>query len=216
MFKKYGSMILKKNTILYHVNDYKKFTYKSSKEKPFLFCTFHPSEWSGLDYVHIIKLKRDMRLLFMVNDIIKDRIYSALPDIIQNSRENLSKMNILILKKMKRILKNEHYNGWFSSIENKMTVEVALFNKLKYFEVIKSMKLKKYWRNNNCNNNIITTKNWGNFYKISFYEIPIILRVNKKFKRLFTKYKEREQKSDYPSNYIFQLILDNANIKYHS
>jgi hypothetical protein len=77
------------------------------------------------------------------------------------------------------------------------------------------MKLRPYWKNCNCNNNIIVTKNWGNVYKISFLDKIIKLRVNERYKKIFKKYKNDEKKSDFPSNYIFQLILDYANIKYH-
>ncbi len=218
LFKKYGSMILKKNSILYHVSDNKKFSYKSSKEKPFLFCTFHPSEWFGYKYVHIIKLKKDVRLLFMINNIINDRIQSSLTNIIKNATNNMSKMNFHIQKIIKKKLKKEHFHGWFSSIENKTSVEVALLNKHNIFKHIESMKLKPYWKNCNCNNDIIVTKNWGNVYKISFIDIDkkIKLRVNERYKKIFQKYKNNEKKSDFPSNYIFQLILDYANIKYHS
>ena len=70
LFKNYGSMILKKGSILYHVSDDKEFDTKNSRQKPFLFCTFHPSEWFGYKYVHFIKLQKDVRLFFMVKKFI--------------------------------------------------------------------------------------------------------------------------------------------------
>jgi hypothetical protein len=102
LYKKYGSIILKKDSILYHVSDNKNFIYKSSKEKPFLFCTFHPSEWSGYKYVHFIKLKKDVRLLFMIDNIINDRIQSSLPNIIKNATNNMAKVNFNIQLKIKK------------------------------------------------------------------------------------------------------------------
>jgi hypothetical protein len=216
LFQKYGSMIIKKGSIFYHINDEKEFVYKDKKEKPLLFCTFHPSEWSFGKYIHYIKLEKDVRLLFMVEDIQHNRVYSALPDIIKNSRENLSKMNISIQKKMKKILKSEYFDGWFTSIENKPTVEIALFNDRKIFSHIQSHKMKIYWRNCNQYNNVIQIKEWGNFYKISFIEKKMKLCIHERYKNIFEKYKKNEKKSKFLSNYIFQLLLDFANIKFHS
>ncbi len=215
-FERYGSMMIKKGSIFYHINDEKQFEYKEKNEKPLLFCTFHPSEWSFGKYVHYIKLERDVRLLFMVDDIQHNRIYSALPDIIKNSRENLSKMNIVVQKRMKKMLKKEYFDGWFTSIENKPTVEVAFLNSRNIYSCINSHKMKIYWRNCNQYNNIIQMKEWGKFYEISFIEKRIKLRVNERYQKIFEKYKKNEKKSKFLSNYIFQLILDYANIKYHS
>ncbi len=78
LFKKYGSMILKKGSILYHVSNDKEFDTKNSRQKPFLFCTFHPSEWFGYKYVHFIKLQKDVRLFFMVKKFIDNRVISSL------------------------------------------------------------------------------------------------------------------------------------------
>jgi len=47
----YGEIILKKDSILYHTSD-EPYTYKSENEKPFLFCSWHLSE-----YIINIKLK---------------------------------------------------------------------------------------------------------------------------------------------------------------
>ena len=59
-------------------------TYIKNKVKPMLFCTFHPSEWEGLDndYIYFVKLLKDIKLLFMIEDFHKRRIISALPLII--------------------------------------------------------------------------------------------------------------------------------------
>ena len=62
----YGSLIIKKDTILYHATD-EEFTYKP--EKKLLYTTFHPSEWIGYDseYIVRIQLKRDIEVLFFIN-----------------------------------------------------------------------------------------------------------------------------------------------------
>lgn len=217
LFKKYGSMILKKGSILYHISDNKEFDTKNSRQKPFLFCTFHPSEWSGYKYVHFIKLQKDVRLFFMVKKFIDNRLISSLSDIINHPKGNLAKMELEVQTEMKVILEKEYFDGWFTSIENKTTVEVALLSGKNIYECIGTEKIVKAWRNGNCSNdgtNIIC-KVWKERYKLSFLENIIKLRINEKYKKMFEKYKKNEQKSKYIHEYIFQIILDSANIKYH-
>ena len=61
----YGEMIIKEGSILYHTSD----DIFKHRKKPMLFCTFHPSEYTGDNkYLHFIKIKRDLSLLFMIND----------------------------------------------------------------------------------------------------------------------------------------------------
>jgi hypothetical protein len=213
LFKKYGSMILKKGTILYHVNDTKEFDNKNSREKPYLFCTFHPSEWFGYKYVHFIRLQKDIRLFFMIKEFNNDRIISSLPDIINHPKGNLAKMEL----EVKIILEKEYFDGWFTSIENKQTVEVALLSGKNLYECIHSEKVVKAWRNGNCTDNgkNVICKIWKERYKLSFLENIIKLHVNKKYKKMFKKYKNNEKKSKYIHEYIFQIILDSAHIKFH-
>ncbi len=234
LFEKYGSMILEKGTVLYHTSDSSDFE-EDSNNKPFLFCTFHPSEWSGYSYVHFIQLQKDIRLLFMVKDIINDQIISALPDIVDDPRENLAKMptsypcrsrsllsfrepselNDVILSEISVDLEKEYFHGWFTSIQNKATVEVALMSGKNIYEHIKSEPLKRAWRNGNCTDDgEIFCKIWRKRYILSFIEKGIKLRVHKRFKKLFRKYKLYEQKSKYINEYVFQIILDHANIKF--
>jgi hypothetical protein len=72
----YGSVIIKKDTILYHTTD-EEFSYRPNK--PMLFTTIHPSEWEGInDYVVKIQLKRDVELLFMISGFKKIFIFSSL------------------------------------------------------------------------------------------------------------------------------------------
>jgi hypothetical protein len=69
----YETIILKKESILYHTSE-DLFTYKNNKDKPLLFCTFHLSEYGFNNnniYVHFIKLKKDINLLFMIEKIKK-------------------------------------------------------------------------------------------------------------------------------------------------
>jgi len=76
---KYGVMMVPKGSILYS---------SGSKptgvpaDKPMIFMTFHPSDWSST-YIQRITLKRDVFVLFMVNlerTTHHIRIMSALPE----------------------------------------------------------------------------------------------------------------------------------------
>ena len=49
----YGSVIIKKDTILYHTTD-EEFYYRPNK--PMLFTTIHPSEWEGINY-YVVKIQ---------------------------------------------------------------------------------------------------------------------------------------------------------------
>ena len=74
----YGDVILKKDIIVYHTSE-ECFNYKGEEEKSMLFCTFHPSEYGMIgDNVTTVKLKRDVSLFFMIEDIKKARIQDAL------------------------------------------------------------------------------------------------------------------------------------------
>jgi hypothetical protein len=128
---------------------------------------------------------------------------------------NLAKQNDENLKCYVSELKKERLNGWFSSIENKTNVEVAIINDSEIYEIEKIEILTRNWRNGNCLNDIKTIKNWGQKYKISTIEYPIKLKINLRYKDLIKKYKKFEKKSGYPLEYIFQVILDNAKIFYH-
>jgi hypothetical protein len=215
----YGEVILKKGCILYHTSD-EPFIYRP--EKPMLFCTFHPSEYGMIgDYVTIIKLKKDISILFMIEDIKKARIYSSLSTYIDHKYGNLAKRNNNELHFFKDQLKKENFEGWFSSIENKGTVECAIINNTDLYKAYKSKLLKYNWKNGNINNtlnntinNTVNIKNWGK-YSISFIKKPIILNINIRFKKMIERYIDFEIDSKLINQYIFQMILKNAIIKYH-
>ena len=54
IIKDYGIMILKKNSILYHTSETKLI---NLKEKPFLFCSFHPYDYESYNSKYKIKLQ---------------------------------------------------------------------------------------------------------------------------------------------------------------
>lgn len=211
MLKKvYGEMIIKKGTLLYHTSD-EPFIYKSKEENPILFCTFHPFEYGMVgDFVYSVLLKKDVSLLFMVEEFKKVRIYSALSVFINHPNSNLAKRHTKELIFFSEQLKKENFDGWFSSIENKGTVEVSLINDNSLFEIVKCDIFKN---NNKINNNL--GKNWGKNYEISIIHNPVILNINERYKDMIKKYIEYVIKSDLINQYIFQIILINAEINYH-
>jgi hypothetical protein len=213
----YGEMILRKGSILYHTTD-DLFEYKSNLLKPMLFCTFHPSDYMGdnFKYVNLVKIKKDISLLFMIDYIGKTHIFSSLDQIINHPSKNLAKMNVDFLKIIVKKLKKEKFNGWFSSIENRSAVEIALINNLDIYDIIETKEIKKNWNNGHYtgeNNNIIVLKNWGKF-KICTIKKPVILNIDKRYEEMFKLYKEYEIKSKFPLEHTFQVILNNAIINY--
>ena len=146
----YGEVIIPKDSILYHTTDIE---YNSNKKTPFLFCSFHPSEWWNLNEIVLrVQLKRNVRLLFMIKDFRKAHINSSLNELSNNS-DYLSK-----LKNMRKYLLKEDFDGWFSSIENRTTIEVALINKLDTYEIISKESLLNNFSNllnRNYRNNLL-------------------------------------------------------------
>ena len=215
MIKSYGQVILQKGSILYHTSD-EKYVLKNQIEKAMLFCTLHPSEWDGINkYITFIKLKKDVSLLFMIEEFQNMRIYSSLNKFTNHPNLNLAKKHNKNLLCYVEELKKENLEGWFTSIENKASVEVSLINDINIFEVLKTKKLERNWRNGNILNNKISIKNWGQKYKICSDKKPIVLNINSRFKDMIKKYKKYEKKSKYINEHIFQVILKNAKIFYH-
>jgi hypothetical protein len=181
----YGKMIIKKDTILYHTSD-EPFQYNPTKNM--LFCTFHPSEYTGdNEFVHFIILKRDVELLFMVDHIHRIKLFSALNQIIDHPNKNMAKNTLsyggvsrnngwnygdvvgmihpFILQEMVTKLQQDRLDGWFSSIENRSNVEIAFINDRNIYDVIHTEKLKRNWNNGHYdsnNNDKIIVKNGEN------------------------------------------------------
>jgi len=189
----YGSLIIKKDTILYHLTD-EEFTYKP--EKKLLYTIFHPSEWVGYDseYIVRIQLKRDIEVLFFITGFRKHYVLSNQEE--KKSPEFLQK------------LEKENLDGWLASIENRSHVEVAIMNDPTIYEMISFEPLRKNWRNGNCLGGIPECKNWGTLYPISSRLIPVVLYLNEKYKPLIEKYIQCG------SEYALQVILENAHIQY--
>ena len=74
----YGTVILKKDTILYHATD-EEFSYRPDSH---IRTVFHPSEWTGYDNEYIVKiwLKRDIEVIFWISGFKKYYILSNQPE----------------------------------------------------------------------------------------------------------------------------------------
>lgn len=205
----YGEMILKSGSILYHTSDD---LFEINYAKPILFCIFHPSEWNITnEYVTYIKLKKDISLLFMIESCNKARIFSSLNLFTDHPSLNLAKKYPDQLYCYVNELKKENFDGWFSSIENKVTVEVALINDPTLFEIIKTEKLQRVWRNGGEDR----LKDWGKKFNICTIENPVILNIHERYIEILDGYKRYELNSNFVKEFVFQIILENAIIHFH-
>lgn len=193
--KTYGSLIIKKDTILYHLTD-EEFSYKPDKK--LLYTIFHPSEWIGYDseYVARIQLKRDIEVLFFITGFRKHYVLSNQEE--KKSPEFLEK------------LAKENLDGWLASIENRSHVEVAIVNNPNIFELYSFEPLRKNWRNGNCLGRLPECKNWGNLYPITSCSLPIVFNFHGKKKLFIEEYIQYGRKSKYPFEYTLQVILENS------
>ena len=71
-------------------------------------------------------------------------------------------------------------------------------------------KLNENWINSNYINNKLISKNWGKNYQICTIKYPAIFIINERFKKEIEDY----QKLEINSNYVFQIVLNNAEIYY--
>lgn len=227
MYRNYGSVILKKDSIIYHTS-IKDFTSVNNSQIPLLFCSFHPSEYSGDENkVHYIKLKKNVRLLFMVDNIKSLTVISSLENFINNNKKSLRlpKLNNNVRRSMAKLLKEGHFNGWFSSIEDGATLEIALLNDLTLFECVKSDEYKNninynFYINENTNlsnrsNKNIINKLWGTEYKICGIEYPINFYLNIKYKIIIEKFMKYCINTQSNKSNLFYILLENGFIKYH-
>ena len=102
-----------------------------------------------------------------------------------------------------------------SQRETKKKENNVILNDKNIFEVIKTEDFTNNWKNGNINDNKINIKNWGKKYDICSISKPIIMKLNSRYENMIQKYIEFEIKSKLINNYVFQVILKNAIIKYH-
>ena len=215
----HGTVIIKKDTILYHATD-EEFSYRPDSH---IRTVFHPSEWTGYDNEYIVKirLKRDIEVLFWISGFKKHYILSNQPE--KKSKDFLkqiknSKSFNLLCSNDKVILteqiRKEKLDGWFSSIENRSHIEVSIANDPSIFEAGPSEPLRRNWRNGNCLGGSATSKNWGEAYPVSSRTLPLVFRLNARYKPLIEEYIRYGRESTYPLEYALQVILENAIINY--
>lgn len=210
----YGEILLKKGTLLYHTSS-EPFEYNS--EKPMLFLTFHPSEWihSSTKYLTKFILNRDVSLLFMIKVIKTSRIISVLDTLIQGS--NLAKQDDNKLKCFIPYLKSAKFDGWFSTIEGGMPVEIALINESATFSKVETNRIIRDWKNGNYKNyadlNSYIPKYWGDAYTISLYTLPAQLKINRIYEPMIDKFMKYVKEED-PDGNILYILLKTAKIRY--
>ena len=217
IIKNYGIVILKKDSILYHTSSEKNLSNIDEKDKFFLFCSFHPSEYgANSNYVHFIRLKQDVKLFFMIDNIRNNNLVfldSSFKYFFERNKINLSFINKNKQLKFIDILKIRKFNGWFSSInDTSVNIEIALFNDKSLYEFIGSNELILNWNNWNGNNKYF---NIGNSYKISTLTYPIILIINEKYRDIINKLlKKIFINGELKQRTIFDIIIHNAIILY--
>ena len=215
--KKFGIIILKKDSILYHTSDNKSLDL-NYVIKPLLFCSFHPIDYEGYNtkYIHLIKLKKDVKLFFMVDDFFinpsRRNILSAFSHFFQSNKKNLSKTELSKIINFCDILKSKNLDGWFSSIEDGTGIEVALLNNSKIFNIVRTNNFNSNWNimNEYGNNKLLL----GERYKVCSTYNPVIIIINKKFKKRFKTFYKRYTSSKYSANTVFEKVLENAIIIY--
>jgi hypothetical protein len=183
-----------------------------------MFCTFHPIDYeSYANYVNVIKLKKDIKLFFMIKNITinksKKSIESAFSIFFNVRKKNLINVDSSKIIKFKNTLKKIKFDGWFSSIEDGVGVEVALLNDRETYVCEKANIFNSNWNYVYGNNNN-TYLNLGSKYKISTIEYPIILIINLIFQNDIENIKNMVVSGIYEPNTVFELILQNANIFY--
>lgn len=159
-------------------------------------------------YIVKIRLKRDIEVLFWISGFKKHYILSNQPekkykDFIDQIKNSLTEQIL-----------EEKLDGWFSSIENRSHVEVAIANDPTIFEAGPSEPLHRNWRNGNCLSGNATSKNWGETYPVSSRTLPLVFRLNTRYKPLIEEYIRYGRESIYPFEYALQVILENAIINY--
>lgn len=184
-----------------------------------MFCTFHPIDYESYgNYVNIIKLKKDVKLFFMIKKLTlnksKKSIESAFSNFFDVHKKNLININISKIIKFKNTLKKIKFDGWFSSIEDGISVEVALFNDREIYVCKKRNIFNSNWNYNYNENNNYNYLNLGSKYNISTIENPIMLIINQKFKNNIENFKNMVVSGVYKPNTVFELILQNAKISY--
>jgi len=209
----WGELILRKGTLLYHISDD---PFQPNTEKPLLFTVFHPSE-GGLpidNYVTRIRILRDVSLFFMIGGFHKMKILPLLNEFVKypGRNTNLVKQYDINNSCFATHLREEHFDGWFSTIEGKETVEVALLNDPSIWAAEPSESFQHTWTNSNIKGGRWHLKHWGKKYPLSF--MNPILRINLRYKEAIETYLHHSD-MNLPGQFVFPILLRTAIIYYH-
>lgn len=136
------------------------------------------------------------------------RIYSSFFNFFNDNKKNLLKIN------KNKVIRFTKLDGWFSSIEDKIGIEVALLNNKELYECIKVNNFNSNWNfiYGETNNNSYI--NLGTKYKICTIKKPAILIINEKFRKNIEEFKKIISSKNYLLTSIFEIVLQNAIIIY--
>lgn len=210
----YGEMIVRKGTVLYHSSQT---PFQPNPKKPMLFTTLHPSDWATYadEYVTRITPQRDINLFFMIGGICGARILPLLDTLINQPGNNLAKQRDSNLACYTKILKADNFDGWFSSIEGKTGIEIALLNDSSLFSVAPSERVPIHNLNNgdyNANHGYVP-RTWGKVFPLTTLDLPVTLHINSWYKPHIEQYMAYIERTN-PKEYTFYVLLNNAHIEY--
>ena len=207
----YGVVIVPKGTRLYHSSTS---NLCSLPEKPMIFTTVHPSEWySENTYISVVEVQRDIELLFMVSLIKRFRVFSSLNKFLPSDHTNMAKMDYGNIQTWLPFLKKEKLDGWFSSIQNGFTIELAILGSTDCLKIIACNPIQYNWGNSKYVHDRIEPKHWGILYPISAKHLPWKLILNSRYKSQIEEYTKSIASED-PFGTSFSIVLENADITY--
>ena len=212
----YGTVKVPKGTFLYHASTSKLCAFP---DKPMIFTTIHPSEWYTIEslYITVIEIQRDIELLFMISLIFNTKVYSSLSNYIDSNNTNLAKIDFERIHTWIPHLHHENLDGWFSSIENKYAIELAIINDPSILKIVECNPIQHNWKNSKYMNNDPTKelipKYWGTVYPLTIQHSPLRMLLNSRYRTQIEDYKKYITKED-PGSTALSLVLENAEIDY--
>ena len=254
MFEKYGFMTIKKDSILYMLSKNDEYDnideinqidnldiideesknkliefYKPIKEYPILFCNFHPSESRNIcsqsKYIYHIKLKKDIKIPFLIEGLIGKYLLSGLSKIkmCRLSKLYTSPFEIqnMYYFDLSNLILQYNLDGIFIPLINGkkkdfMNVEIGIINNNDLYSIVDVSKYTGIWDFLiEKINNTYCLKHWGKKYKICSIDRPIHLNLHIRYKKLIHLYRKRELESNIWQDLTFQYILKNININYY-
>ena len=141
------------------------------------------------------------------------RLISSFSNFFNTNKTDLISVDKNKIIEFKKKLISKKLNGWFSSIEDKTGIEIALINSKKIYEFERVNNFNSNWNFIYGENNNNSYLNFGMKYKICTIENPAILILNEKFKKDIEKFKKRISKDFLPTS-VIEIVLYNSIITY--